>query len=249
VGLGSPACWPACPRIGLKNLIAADHGLTVVSLIAVRSWWAPPPLAPKARWISIGGFHVQPSEFAKPRQSCCWAGVLSRFPDERPIRPACGFRGDPDPLVFWCSSSLTWALAGSEVVLLVMLFWAGMSLQWVVRCFSPLAAARWTARFAHPLALLGLDSADGLAGLPLPALVAGAGVAWRSPPGDCSPCFNPYLGPMASRTTNANPPPGACSSDRPKDPLGGVPPAASKGRPSARRSLGNGPECMANSPS
>ncbi|MEY4801095.1 MAG: Rod shape-determining protein RodA, partial [Cyanobacteriota bacterium] len=92
-------------------------------------------------WINIGGFYVQPSEFAKVGAILLLAGVLARHPVDRPvdlIRPV-GLIALPWLLVFVqpdLGSSLVFG-----AVLLVMLFWAGMPGAWVVLLLSPLVAA------------------------------------------------------------------------------------------------------------
>ena len=92
-------------------------------------------------WINIGGFYLQPSEFAKLGVIVLLAGVLARHPVERPVdlvRPT-ALIGIPWLLVFIepdLGSSLVFG-----AVLVVMLFWAGMPGAWVVLLISPLVAA------------------------------------------------------------------------------------------------------------
>jgi rod shape determining protein RodA len=108
----------------LRQLQWPIYGATIVSLIAVRLVGTSALGA--QRWISIAGFHVQPSEFAKVAAILLLAGVLSRFPVERPIdlwRPI-GLIGLPWALVFIQPDLGTSLVFGA--VLLVMLFWAGM---------------------------------------------------------------------------------------------------------------------------
>jgi len=83
VGLGLALLLARLPLDRLKTLLLPIYGLIVVSLIAVRLVGTSALGA--QRWISIGGFHVQPSEFAKLAAILLLAGVLSRFPIERPI--------------------------------------------------------------------------------------------------------------------------------------------------------------------
>ena len=92
-------------------------------------------------WINVAGFHVQPSEFAQLAAILLLAGVLSRFPVERPVdlvRP-CGFIGLPWILVFIQPDLGTSLVFGA--VLLVMLFWAGMPATWLLLLLSPLLSA------------------------------------------------------------------------------------------------------------
>jgi rod shape determining protein RodA len=115
------------------------YGLMVASLIAVRVIGVSALGAQS--WINIGGFYVQPSEFAKVAAILLLAGVLSRHPVERPVdlvRPI-------------AMISLPWLLVfvqpdlGSSLVfgavLLTMLFWSGMPGAWVVLLLSPLVSA------------------------------------------------------------------------------------------------------------
>jgi rod shape determining protein RodA len=84
---------------------------------------------------------VQPSEFAKLAAILLLAGVLSRFPVERPvdlIRPI-GLITLPWALVFIQPDLGTSLVFGA--VLLVMLFWAGLPLPWLTLLLSPLVAA------------------------------------------------------------------------------------------------------------
>jgi rod shape determining protein RodA len=103
------------------------------------------------RWISIAGFHVQPSEFAKVAAILLLAGVLSRYPVERPVdlwRPI-GLIGLPWALVFIQPDLGTSLVFGA--VLLVMLFWAGMPFAWLVLLLSPLITAIGAGAFAWML--------------------------------------------------------------------------------------------------
>ncbi|MCP9911899.1 rod shape-determining protein RodA [Cyanobium sp. BA20m-14] len=111
----------------------------VASLIAVRLVGTSALGAQS--WINIGGFYVQPSEFAKLGAILLLAEVLARHPVDRPVdlvRPV-GLISLPWLLVFVqpdLGSSLVFA-----AVLLVMLFWAGMPGAWVLLLLSPLVTA------------------------------------------------------------------------------------------------------------
>jgi rod shape determining protein RodA len=115
------------------------YGLMVASLIAVRIIGVSALGAQS--WISIGGFNVQPSEFAKVAAILLLAHVLSRYPVERPVdlvRPV-------------ATIALPWLLVlvqpdlGSSLVfgavLLVMMFWSGMPGAWVVLFMSPVVTS------------------------------------------------------------------------------------------------------------
>jgi rod shape determining protein RodA len=115
------------------------YGLTVASLIAVRIIGVSALGAQS--WINIGGFHVQPSEFAKVAAILLLAHVLSRYPVERPVdllRPVAVI-GLPWLLVLVqpdLGSSLVFG-----AVLLVMMFWSGMPGAWVVLFMSPVVTS------------------------------------------------------------------------------------------------------------
>jgi len=143
------------------------YGLTIVSLLAVRLVGTSALGA--QRWISIAGFHVQPSEFAKLAAIMLLAGVLSRYPVERPVDL---FR--PVALI-----SLPWALVfiqpdlGTSLVfgaiLLVMLFWAGLPASWLLLLLSPLVTAILTGVAPWALAIW----------IPLMARLAWQSLPWR----------------------------------------------------------------------
>ena len=115
------------------------YGLMVTSLIAVRIVGVSALGAQS--WINIGGFYVQPSEFAKVAAILLLAGVLSRHPVERPVdllRPI-AMIALPWLLVFIQPDLGTSLVFGA--VLLTMLFWSGMPGAWVVLLLSPLVSA------------------------------------------------------------------------------------------------------------
>jgi rod shape determining protein RodA len=115
------------------------YGATVASLVAVRIVGVSALGAQS--WINIGGFHVQPSEFAKVAAILLLAGVLARHPVERPvdlIRPT-ALIGLPWLLVFVQPDLGTSLVFGA--VLLVMLFWSGMPGAWVLLLLSPVITA------------------------------------------------------------------------------------------------------------
>jgi rod shape determining protein RodA len=115
------------------------YGATVASLVAVRVVGVSALGAQS--WINIGGFHVQPSEFAKLTAILLLAGVLARHPVERPVdlvRPT-ALIALPWLLVFIQPDLGTSLVFGA--VLLVMLFWSGMPGAWVVLLLSPVITA------------------------------------------------------------------------------------------------------------
>ncbi len=124
------------PLQRLQSLLMPLYGLTVISLIAVRLIGTTALGA--QRWISIGGIHVQPSEFAKIAVILLVAAVLERHPVERPIdllRPL-GVIAVPWLLVFIQSDLGTSLVFGA--LMLTMLYWSGMPVEWVILLLSPL---------------------------------------------------------------------------------------------------------------
>ncbi|MCU0529425.1 MAG: rod shape-determining protein RodA [Cyanobium sp. Prado107] len=139
VGMGVALLLARLPLERLQPLRWPLYGAVVAGLLAVRVVGTS-ALGAKS-WINIGGFYLQPSEFAKLAVIVLLAGVLARHPVERPVDLV-----RPTALI-----SLPWLLVfvepdlGSSLVfgavLLVMLYWAGMPGAWVVLLLSPLVAA------------------------------------------------------------------------------------------------------------
>ena len=139
VGLGLGLLMARLRVERLQGWLWPIYGATILSLVAVRLVGTSALGA--QRWISIAGFHVQPSEFAKLAAILILAGVLSRFPVERPVdllRPI-GLIALPWGLVFIQPDLGTSLVFGA--ILLVMLFWAGMPLGWLTLLISPLVTA------------------------------------------------------------------------------------------------------------
>ncbi|MEB3319480.1 MAG: rod shape-determining protein RodA [Cyanobium sp.] len=139
VGLGVALVLARLPLERLRPLRWPIYIAIVIGLLAVRVVGTSALGAQS--WINIGGFYLQPSEFAKLGVIVLLAGVLARHPIERPVdlvRPT-ALIALPWLLVFIepdLGSSLVFG-----AVLLVMLFWAGMPGAWVVLLLSPLVAA------------------------------------------------------------------------------------------------------------
>ncbi len=151
----------------LRPLLIPLYALTVLSLLAVRLIGTSALGA--QRWISIGGVNVQPSEFAKLAAILLLAAVLDRHPIERPV----------DLVRPLAVISVPWFLVfiqpdlGSSLVfgalLVTMLYWSGMPLEWVLLLLSPL----FTALIAglYPWALC--------AWIPLLSLLAYRSLPWK----------------------------------------------------------------------
>ena len=139
VGMGIALLLARVPVERITRWPWPIYGLTVASLIAVRIIGVSALGAQS--WINIGGFHVQPSEFAKVAAILLLAQVLSRYPVERPVdllRPVAVI-GLPWLLVLVqpdLGSSLVFG-----AVLLVMMFWSGMPGAWVMLFISPVVTA------------------------------------------------------------------------------------------------------------
>ena len=134
----------------LKPLLLPIYIATVISLIAVRVIGTSALGA--QRWISIGPFNIQPSEFAKLSAILLLAAVLDRHPVERPVdllRPL-GIISIPWLLVFIQPDLGTSLVFGA--LLLTMLYWSGMPFEWLVLLLSPLVTALLAGLFPWGLA-------------------------------------------------------------------------------------------------
>ncbi len=123
----------------LQQLLLPVYIATLVSLLAVKLVGTSALGA--QRWISIGGFNVQPSEFAKLAAILLLAGILAKHPIERPVdllRPMAVI-SVPWAMVFIQPDLGTSLVFGA--VLLAMLYWAGLPLEWLVLLISPLPTA------------------------------------------------------------------------------------------------------------
>ncbi|MCS6782165.1 MAG: rod shape-determining protein RodA [Gloeomargarita sp. SKYBB_i_bin120] len=93
------------------------------------------------RWIAIGGFHLQPSEFAKVAVIVTLAALLehSRAPALWTILQAAAVVLPPGVLVF-IQPNLGTALIFAAITL-GMLYWANIPLAWIGLLLSPLVSA------------------------------------------------------------------------------------------------------------
>ena len=155
------------PLLRLKPLLIPIYAITVISLVAVRLIGTTALGA--QRWISIGGVHVQPSEFAKLSAILLLAAVLDRHPVERPVdllRPL-GIISIPWLLVFIQPDLGTSLVFGA--LLLTMLYWSGMPIEWLVLLLSPLATALLAGLFPWGLA----------AWIPLTMIISYRSLPWK----------------------------------------------------------------------
>ena len=155
------------PLNRLKPLLIPIYGLTLISLVAVKVIGTTALGA--QRWISIGGVNVQPSEFAKIAAILLVAAVLSRHPVERPVdllRPL-GVISIPWLLVFIQPDLGTSLVFGA--LMLTMLYWSGMPIEWVVLLLSPLLTALFAGLLPWAMAIW----------IPLMALMAYRSLPWK----------------------------------------------------------------------
>ena len=155
------------PLLRLKPLLIPIYAITVISLVAVRLIGTTALGA--QRWLSIGGVHVQPSEFAKLSAILLLAAVLDRHPVERPVdllRPL-GIISIPWLLVFIQPDLGTSLVFGA--LLLTMLYWSGMPIEWLVLLLSPLATALLAGLFPWGLA----------AWIPITMIIAYRSLPWK----------------------------------------------------------------------
>jgi rod shape determining protein RodA len=167
VGLGLGLLLARLPVQRLARLQWPIFLSTVISLVAVRLVGTTALGA--QRWISIGGVHVQPSEFAKLAAILLLAEILARHPVERPVdllRPT-ALISLPWLLVFIQPDLGTSLVFGC--VLLVMLFWAGMPGPWLVLLLSPLVSALLAGTWAWGL----------IAWIPLAGWLAHSSLPWK----------------------------------------------------------------------
>ena len=130
--------WPTA-LLSWLTLPTLLYATTIAALVAVKV--AGTSALGAQRWIAVGAFQVQPSEFAKLAAILLVAGVLARFPVERPVdllRPF-GVMAVPWALVFVQPDLGTSLVFGA--VLLATLYWSGMPGAWLLLLLSPIPAA------------------------------------------------------------------------------------------------------------
>lgn len=113
--------------------------LTIAMLLAVNLFGTEALGA--QRWLALGPFQVQPSEFAKLSTTILVAAILDRFPIQQPadlLRPF-GVVLAPWALVLIQPDLGTSLVFGA--VALWMLYWSAMPWQWLLLLLSPLPTA------------------------------------------------------------------------------------------------------------
>jgi rod shape determining protein RodA len=129
-------------RIDYKVLLSLHwfvYALTCLSLLAVK--FAGTSALGAQRWISIGGFNVQPSEFAKLGLIVSLAALLSARPASSlsAIFRTLAITALPWGLVFLQPDLGTSLVFGA--ITLGMLYWANAHGGWIILMLSPLVSA------------------------------------------------------------------------------------------------------------
>jgi len=131
--------WPSGDSWVSLILLALLLVVTVAALLAVNLVGTEALGA--QRWLALGPFQVQPSEFAKLSTIVLVAAILDRFPIRNPmdlLRPL-GVILAPWALVLVQPDLGTSLVFGA--VLLGMLYWSAMPWQWLLLLLSPLPTA------------------------------------------------------------------------------------------------------------
>jgi rod shape determining protein RodA len=129
-------------RIDYKYLLSLHwvvYGITCLSLLAVK--FAGTSALGAQRWITIAGFNVQPSEFAKVGVIVSLAALLSAWPAASlpSIFRTLAITALPWSLVFLQPDLGTSLVFGA--VTLGMLYWANAHGGWIILMLSPLVSA------------------------------------------------------------------------------------------------------------
>ena len=149
LGVGIATGLSRLPIDRVRSLLIPIYGFTITCLVAVRIVGTSALGA--QRWLSIAGFNVQPSEFAKLIAIIVLASVLDGNPVVKPINLL-----RPIFIIFplWVLVLFQPDLGTSLVfgaVLISMLYWAGMPVEWVLLSLSAIFTAVLAGLF--PLAL------------------------------------------------------------------------------------------------
>ncbi|WP_103666356.1 rod shape-determining protein RodA [Pseudanabaena sp. BC1403] len=93
------------------------------------------------RWITIGGFNIQPSEFAKVGIIISLAAVMHDRPIQSPIDAfKVAWVTVPPWILIFLQPNLGTSLIFAAITI-GMLYWAGASLGWLLLIFSPIVSA------------------------------------------------------------------------------------------------------------
>ncbi|MCT7958166.1 rod shape-determining protein RodA [Laspinema palackyanum] len=171
----SLARWPYDSLIQLKWVI---YGVTNISLLAVM--FIGTTALGAQRWITIGGFNIQPSEFAKIGMIITLAALLHERPPDTlgSMFKTLAITAVPWGLVFIQPDLGTSLVFG--VITLGMLYWGNTNPGWIILMISPLVAT-----FLFSLYLPGWFAWTGLMAL----------IGWRTLPW-------PFLGALGTVVMN-----------------------------------------------
>ncbi len=123
----------------LLRLHWVTYAITNISLILVLAIGTTALGA--ERWITIGGFNIQPSEFAKVGIIISLAAVLHDRPIQSPLDVLkCAWVTVPPWILIFLQPNLGTALVFAAITI-GMLYWAGASLGWILLIFSPVVSA------------------------------------------------------------------------------------------------------------
>jgi rod shape determining protein RodA len=123
----------------LLRLHWVTYAITNISLILVLAIGTTALGA--ERWITIGGFNIQPSEFAKVGIIISLAAVMHDRPIQSPLDALkCAWVTVPPWILIFLQPNLGTALVFAAITI-GMLYWAGASLGWILLIFSPVVSA------------------------------------------------------------------------------------------------------------
>jgi rod shape determining protein RodA len=115
------------------------YGITILSLLLVM--FVGTTALGAERWISIGGFNIQPSEFAKVSIIISLAAVMHDHPIQSPLDVfKVAWVAMPPWILIFLQPNLGTALVFAAITM-GMLYWAGASLGWLLLLFSPIVSA------------------------------------------------------------------------------------------------------------
>ncbi len=123
----------------LLRLHWITYGITILSLVLVMVIGTTALGA--ERWITIGSFNIQPSEFAKVGIIISLAAMMHDRPIQNPIDAfRVGWVVLPPWILIFLQPNLGTSLVFAAITI-GMLYWAGASLGWLLLMFSPVVSA------------------------------------------------------------------------------------------------------------
>ena len=123
----------------LLRLHWITYGITILSLVLVMAIGTTALGA--ERWITIGSFNIQPSEFAKVGIIISLAAMMHDRPIQNPIDAfKVAWVVLPPWILIFLQPNLGTSLVFAAITI-GMLYWAGASLGWLLLMFSPVVSA------------------------------------------------------------------------------------------------------------